>query len=406
MPGSFNSRVSFTATESGTYYIAAGAFGSSRGTYEMEVTDTSPPIAPPVSERQQSTQQNLVDADAAREGATDLGDITDLDGPRFPRASLDGDGDRIDYYRFTLTEAKQIGLGLRQQDTNADLFLEDADGNVLHSSTVDGTANEAINETLLAGTYYVRVETEAAGQNDHVFRYGVSAPDPDEVARLEQPQGGTNAAPAFGQQSYAFDVAENADGSTTGVALGTVSATDADSDTVTYSIESGNAAELFEIDGSTGALSYKGTGEDYESETTSYDLTVRANDGSLHSEVIVIEDGQARSEASLDHRRHDCRQFSDSSWRDERPLAGPDAGAQAANACGGGPGQPNGARRLGTHDTQGDLPRFRAGCCLRWWQPRGMTSGCEQVGGRVRAHGQSRRDRGNQSWSTALSSPE
>ena len=73
----------------------------------------------------------------------DLGDITDLSGPRFPNASLDGDGDRIDYFRFTLTEAKEVGLGLRQQDADADLFLEDAEGNVLYSSTVDGTANRS-----------------------------------------------------------------------------------------------------------------------------------------------------------------------------------------------------------------------------------------------------------------------
>ena len=39
----YNSRLTFTATESGTHYIAAGAF-SSRGTYEVEVTDNSPPI--------------------------------------------------------------------------------------------------------------------------------------------------------------------------------------------------------------------------------------------------------------------------------------------------------------------------------------------------------------------------
>ena len=87
-----------------------------------------------------------------------------LSGPRFPNASLDGDGDRVDYFRFTLTEAKEVGLGLRQQDADADLFLEDAEGNVLHSSTVDGTANEAINETLLAGTYYVRVEVAGGGR--------------------------------------------------------------------------------------------------------------------------------------------------------------------------------------------------------------------------------------------------
>ena len=278
-----NSRVTFTATESGTYYIAAGAY-SGRGTYEVEVTDTSPPI----SQQRQSGTESPADADSVREGARDLGDITDLDGPRFLRHSLDGDGDRIDYYRFTLTEAKQIGLGLRRQDANADLFLEDADGNVLYSSTEAGTANEAIWKTLLAGTYYVRVESQEAGQNDHVFRYGVGAPDPDEVARLEQQtQGGTNEAPAFGQQSYAFDLAENADGSANGVALGTVSARDPENASLSYSIAGGNAAGLFEIDASTGALSYIGSGEDYESGTTSYELTVRASDGTNSTDASV-----------------------------------------------------------------------------------------------------------------------
>ena len=94
-------------------------------------------------------------------------------------------------------------------------------------------------------------------------------------------------APAFAESGYVFDLAENADGSTNQVALGTVSATDPEAATVSYSIEGGNSAGLFEIDGSTGALSYQGTGEDYESETTSYELTVRASDGSLHSDVTV-----------------------------------------------------------------------------------------------------------------------
>ena len=60
--------------------------------------------------------------------------------------------------------------------------------------------------------------------------------------------------------------------------------------------------------------------------------------------------------------------------RNERPLAGQDAGAQAANAGRGGAGQQDGAHRLGAHDTQGDLQRFCAGCCLTRRQPRGMTS--------------------------------
>ena len=264
----YNSRLTFTATESGTYYIAAGAYSSGQGTYELGVSESV--------------------SDDTLDGAKDLGDITDLDGPRFPNASLDGDGDRIDYFRFTLTEAKEVGLGLRQQDADADLFLEDAEGNVLYRSTADGTANEAIYETLLAGTYYVRVEAQEEGSNDFKLRYGVSAADPEEVARLEQQrQGGTNEAPAFGQQSYTFSLAENTDGSTNRVALGTVSATDPEFAALTYSIEGGNSAGLFEIDPSTGALSYKGTGEDYESGTTSYELTVRASDGGLHADATV-----------------------------------------------------------------------------------------------------------------------
>ena len=141
---------------------------------------------------------------------------------------------------------------------------------------------------LSTAHYYIRVEAQEAGDNNFKLRYGVSTPDPDAVTALEtQQQGSANAAPAFAEASYAFDLAENADGSTDRVALGTVSATDLEAAAVTYSIESGNDAGLFEIDGSTGALSYQGTGEDYEAETTSYELTVRASDGSLHSDVTV-----------------------------------------------------------------------------------------------------------------------
>ena len=67
----------------------------------------------------------------------------------------------------------------------------------------------------------------------------------------------------------------------------TVQATDPDGDPVAYSIVSGDPGGLFAIEAATGELSYRGAGEDYESETTSYELTVRASDGSLHSDVTV-----------------------------------------------------------------------------------------------------------------------
>ena len=264
-----NSKVTFTATESGTFYIAAGAYTSHLGTYEVEVTDTSA-------------------VDDTRAGATDLGDITALQGPRFPRGALDGDTDQVDYYRFTLTEAKRVDLGLRQQDADADLYLEDANGNVLYRSTNSGTDNERIAQTLLAGTYYLRVESQAAGLNAHVVRYGVSAPDADAVAALQEQSGtAVNEAPAFGEQGYAFALAENADGSTNRVSLGTVAATDPQGTTPAYSLVGGNESGSFDIDATSGELFYTGAGEDFESGTTQFTLTVRASDGSETADTTV-----------------------------------------------------------------------------------------------------------------------
>ena len=120
--------------------------------------------------------------------ATDLGDITDLSGPRF-RGTLEGAAGAVNYYSFTLSEARDVGLGLRQQETDADLILEDGNGVVLDSSERSGTANEWLRETLLAGTYHVRIEAQEAGVSEYVFRYGVRAANPDEVARLEEEAG-------------------------------------------------------------------------------------------------------------------------------------------------------------------------------------------------------------------------
>ena len=94
-------------------------------------------------------------------------------------------------------------------------------------------------------------------------------------------------APAFAEASYAFDLVENTDGGAASVALGAVSATDPENSTITYSIEAGDSGGLFEIDTASGEVFYIGAGEDYESGTTSYDLTVRASYGGLHSDVTV-----------------------------------------------------------------------------------------------------------------------
>ena len=83
-----------------------------------------------------------------------------------------------------------------------------------------------------------------------------------------------NRPPAFDSATYSFSVAEDA---STGDAVGTVAATDADDDTLTYTIESGNGDGKFAIDGGTGAIT---TAAALDHETTpSYTLTVQADDG-------------------------------------------------------------------------------------------------------------------------------
>ena len=151
--------------------------------------------AGPIEESAESTQSTrpvatkvLLTDDATRDGAQDLGDITDFSEVQFPRNTLNGSDDTVDYYKFSLTAAKAVGLALRQLDFNADLFLEDDAGTVLNSSERSGTDNEWVHQTLLTGTYYVRVLAQETGDNAYVFRYGVDAPDADEVAQLQQEQ--------------------------------------------------------------------------------------------------------------------------------------------------------------------------------------------------------------------------
>ena len=111
----------------------------------------------------------------------------------------------------------------------------------------------------------------------------------------------TNSPPSFDQSSYAFDLAENADGSgvDAAIALGAVSATDPDSgDTVEYSIADGNDGGLFALDSSSGVITYTGAGENFEGFTDdpkveddgpafAYTLTVQASDGKASVTVSV-----------------------------------------------------------------------------------------------------------------------
>ena len=90
--------------------------------------------------------------------------------------------------------------------------------------------------------------------------------------------------PEFGQDSYAFEVAEDA---AVGDAVGTVPATDPDeADILTYSITEGNEDGKFAIDGSTGAITVA-VALDYET-TSEYTLTVEVSDGNGGSDTAAV----------------------------------------------------------------------------------------------------------------------
>ena len=190
--------------------------------------------------------------------ATDLGDITDFSGPRFPRGTLEGAAGAVNYYSFTLSEARDVGLGLRQQETDADLILEDGSGVVLDSSERSGTANEWLRETLLAGTYHVRIEAQEAGVSEYVFRYGVRAADPDEVERLEEEAGqvesvldsGTWESVSEGDTDLPNDTSTPGRVEVGGSAMGTVG-TAGDQDRFAVELEAGRTYR-FDLTGSPG----------------------------------------------------------------------------------------------------------------------------------------------------------
>ena len=96
-----------------------------------------------------------------------------------------------------------------------------------------------------------------------------------ESAPVSVDVGSCNAAPTFGQSTYAFTVPEDA---LVNDLIDTVSATDTDTgDTVMYAITAGNTDGKFDIDNATGEVFVTG-GLDYEM-MSSYTLTVEASDG-------------------------------------------------------------------------------------------------------------------------------
>ncbi|MDE0580110.1 MAG: cadherin-like beta sandwich domain-containing protein [bacterium] len=110
----------------------------------------------------------------------DFGDISDVPKTVVNRVIDDADGS-VERYRFDLSSPQSVEVVLRLLTANADVFLEDADGEVLGSGTELGRSDERFSLTLAAGTYGVRVES--SGPVRYRMKLKVTEPVGDSVGK-------------------------------------------------------------------------------------------------------------------------------------------------------------------------------------------------------------------------------
>ena len=186
-----------------------------------------------------------------------------------------GDGS----YAFELAEnadGRANGLSLGR------VLATDPDGDEVRYSLAGGNELFTVDET--SGELYYVGPGEDYESGVTSYELTVRASDAAHTVDTTVTVTVTDAAdaPAFGEESYAFELAENVDGRVNRISLGTVTATDPDSDTVRYSLLGGNDSSLFAIEETSGELFYVGAGEDFEGGVTSYEVTVRASDADAH----------------------------------------------------------------------------------------------------------------------------
>ena len=238
---SHNSRLVFTAPREGTYYIATsgnGTYPSGTGTYELEVRDVRAPVFAEAGYRFALSEN--AEGSVNRQS---LGTVT----------ATDPDGGTVGYRLVGGDESRRFAI---DPDTGEVFYVgpgEDYESRVT-SHELRVRASDGAYSTEVSVTVTVTDVAEA---------------------------------PEFAAESYAFELAENVDGSDERLSLGVVEAVDPDGDPVHYSLAGGNASDLFAIDAASGELYYIGSGENFESGVTSYELTVGASDGAYSTEVTV-----------------------------------------------------------------------------------------------------------------------
>ena len=257
----------------------------------------------------QSSYRVTVAADDGNHGITVIGAtirVTDVDeAPVFDEASYtfdlaensDGSTTAVMLGRASATDPDGDAVAYSIESGDPQKFAVDSSGELTYTGS--GEDHEAIASLSVAvrATSSTNGPKKFAVDSSGDLAYTGSGEDHEAIAsfsvvvRATSGTGGPTAdvavevsvtdvdeAPVFDEASYAFDLVENTDGSTTAVVLGRVSADDSDGDSVSYSILSGGA-NRFEVGGSSGELFYTGSGEDHEAATNSFSMVVRAISG-------------------------------------------------------------------------------------------------------------------------------
>ena len=192
--GTYNSRVTFTASESGTHYIAAGAFSSRQGTYELAVTDNSPsapapePPATPLPQTTPQTGSEPAGADLAA-GPSTTGRVAVGE---TATGNIESAGDR-DWFAVELVAGRTYTIDLRGTPTGdgtlSDPYLRgihDAQGNLLSGTTNDdwgGTYNSRVTFTATeSGIHYIAAGAFSSRQGTYEVEVTDNSPEPAEEA--------------------------------------------------------------------------------------------------------------------------------------------------------------------------------------------------------------------------------
>ena len=178
----YNSRVTFTATETGTHYIAAGAWGGNRGTYELEVTDNSPADTASPPDTTSAPEDEDFSADTSTGGQVAVGGTA---------TGEIGSGGERDWFAVELVAGRTYTIDLRGRPTEdgtlSDPYLRgihDANGNLIARTTNDDGGEDYNSRVTFTatetGTHYLAAG--AWGGNRGTYELEVTDNSPADTA--------------------------------------------------------------------------------------------------------------------------------------------------------------------------------------------------------------------------------